>query len=34
MTNYEDCKYLLSEEGKRDLVSLHINAILEIDKLN
>lgn len=34
MTNYEDCKYLLSEEGKSDLVSLHINAILEIDKLN
>ncbi len=34
MTNYEDCKYLLSEEGKKEIVQLHIDAILEIDKIN
>lgn len=33
MTNYEDCKYLLSEEGKREIVQLHIDAIVEINKL-
>ena len=34
MTNYEDCKYLLSEEGKKELVQLHVDAIIEIDKLS
>lgn len=34
MTNYEDCKYLLSDEGKKEIVQLHIDAILEIDKIN
>lgn len=34
MTNYEDCKYLLSEEGKEELVQLHVDAIIEIDKLS
>lgn len=34
MTNYEDCKYLLSEEGKKELVQLHVDAIVEIDKLS
>lgn len=34
MTNYEDCKYLLSEEGKKELVQLHVDAILEIQKLS
>lgn len=33
MTNYEDCKYLLSEQGKKELVQLHIDAIEEINKL-
>ena len=34
MTNYEDCKYLLSDEGKEELVKIHIEAIIEISKLD
>lgn len=32
MTNKEDCKILLSEEGKQKIINLHIDALLEIDK--
>jgi len=32
MTNRGDCKYLLSEEGKKAIVKLHVNAILKILK--
>ena len=34
MTNYEDCKYLLSDDGFNELVSLHINAIIKYIKDN
>lgn len=30
MDNIEDCKYLLSPEGRNEIVALHVNAILRI----
>lgn len=34
MDNYDDCKYLLSEEGKENIVAIHLNAIKEIVNQN
>ena len=31
MTNYNDCKYLLSEEGFNDIINLHVDAIERIN---
>lgn len=33
MDNIDDCKYLLSENGKKEIVALHINAIEKIIEL-
>ncbi len=30
MTNYEDCKYLLSDEGRKEIPLLHVEAIKKI----
>ena len=30
MTNKQDCRYLLSEEGKREIVALHVDAMKRI----
>lgn len=32
MDNAQDCKFLLSAEGFRDIVNLHVNGIMEIHK--
>lgn len=34
MTNYEDCKLLLSDKGKEAIIKLHIDAIVAIDKMS
>lgn len=32
MTNYEECQFMLSEEGKEAIAEIHINALQKIEK--
>lgn len=33
MTNYEDCKFLNSDEGFKAIVDLHVSAIVKINDI-